>query len=104
MLVIKATDTSQIVGYVMIEPMTDEEVVMVREHLIEAGEFLDPGHGWETIQSAYETIATGITDNGTAWAQGREIHWLTLWLNASTRMVVFTFPNVPTYVGTPIDG
>ena len=103
-LVIKVTDDSQIVGYAMIEPMNDEEVVLVRELLVEAGEFLDPGYGWKTIQTAFETIVTGITDNGTAWAQGREVQWHTLWLNGDTKMTIFTFPNIPTYIGTEIDG
>ncbi len=102
-LTIKVLEQGQMVGYVALNPGTEEENAMIMDHLREAGEFLDPGHGYATILSAIETLNWGMTDNGTAWLPGgREIHWFGQ-QNQDMQIAIFTFMNTPTFIGTEID-
>ncbi|MFQ5922353.1 MAG: hypothetical protein ACE5M4_05870, partial [Anaerolineales bacterium] len=75
-LVIMAVDDQrQMVGYLVPEPLTSEEIDIVRDHLREASEFRDPDFGWRTIGVALDSISDGFPE-GTAWFGGRSVVYL----------------------------
>lgn len=80
----------QIAGILMYVNMNQEEVTLVRAFLEEAGEFLDPGYGWDTIQMALDISGRGLT-SGTAWNGGRGVNFESEDLPESTVLMTFSF-------------
>ena len=105
-LLAAAQDGGQMVGYAIRVPITPEELSEVLAYLEEAGEFLDPGYGWETILVAENGMSQGYTE-GRAWKNGRFADYRIVALDATSSRVTFIFldklsviPNPMTFVSS----
>ena len=76
LVIMTVDDQRQMVGYIIPTPLTSEEIDIVRDHLREAGEFLDPDFGWRTIGLALDSMSGGSQD-GTVWIGGRSVVYIT---------------------------
>ncbi len=76
LVIMTVDDQRQMVGYIIPEPLTSEEIDIVRDHLREAGEYLDPDFGWRTIGVALDSMSGG-SQEGTVWIGGRSVVYIT---------------------------
>jgi hypothetical protein len=76
LIIMAIDDGRQMLGYLIPEPLTSEEIDIVRDYLREAADFLDPVFGWRTIGVALDAMSNGSQD-GTAWFGGRSVVYIT---------------------------